>query len=304
MFGYVRPFKAEMLVKEYEEYKSVYCSLCKKIGKDYGKVMRTILSYDVTFLNLVFLSVNAQKYLPCLGRCTCNPLKRCVYDNADETKQNIYAISAALTIILTYYKIDDNINDESFFKGFKSRLIKLMLLFPMRKAKKNYPEYNSIVSEMMEEQKSVEDKANPNIDECCEPTAKATGKIMMKAVEDNATQQLILQQIGYFLGRWMYLMDASDDIKSDIHYKRFNPFKNKYSLNSDDDLNDNVLKQLHLYCNEELNACVSRIISAYNLLEPGDYSPIISNVLIKGLARMQQQYLFEDKIKRENMRLT
>lgn len=29
MFGYVRPFKGEMLVKEYDAYKGVYCQLCR-----------------------------------------------------------------------------------------------------------------------------------------------------------------------------------------------------------------------------------------------------------------------------------
>ena len=48
MFGYVRPFKGEMLVKEYDAYKGVYCQLCRALGKYYGFPMRLTLSYDCT----------------------------------------------------------------------------------------------------------------------------------------------------------------------------------------------------------------------------------------------------------------
>ena len=50
MFGYIRPNKPELLVKEYDLYKSAYCGLCKRMGKDYGRLSRLALSYDGTFL--------------------------------------------------------------------------------------------------------------------------------------------------------------------------------------------------------------------------------------------------------------
>ena len=50
MFGYVTVYKPELKVKEYEAYKGVYCTLCKRLGKDYGFLSRLTLSYDFTFL--------------------------------------------------------------------------------------------------------------------------------------------------------------------------------------------------------------------------------------------------------------
>ena len=46
MFGYVRPYKPELLVKELTRYQSVYCGICKQIGRDYGQVPRLALGYD------------------------------------------------------------------------------------------------------------------------------------------------------------------------------------------------------------------------------------------------------------------
>ena len=56
MFGYVRPFKGEMLVKEYDAYKGVYCQLCRALGKYYGFPMRLTLSYDCTLYALLALN--------------------------------------------------------------------------------------------------------------------------------------------------------------------------------------------------------------------------------------------------------
>ena len=53
MFGYIRPNKPELLVKEYDLYKSAYCGLCKRMGKDYGRLSRLALSYDGTFLAML-----------------------------------------------------------------------------------------------------------------------------------------------------------------------------------------------------------------------------------------------------------
>ena len=37
MFGYVRPFKSELLVREYDQYKAAYCQLCRALREHYGR---------------------------------------------------------------------------------------------------------------------------------------------------------------------------------------------------------------------------------------------------------------------------
>ena len=53
MFGYVKVCKPELRVREYEEYKAVYCTLCKTLGKEYGVLSRVLLRYDATFYVLL-----------------------------------------------------------------------------------------------------------------------------------------------------------------------------------------------------------------------------------------------------------
>lgn len=75
MFGYLQLQKSELLVRELEAYKSVYCGLCKQMGKDYSVFSRLILSYDCTFYAILLMSLNKTCTGFKQGRCSCNPLK-------------------------------------------------------------------------------------------------------------------------------------------------------------------------------------------------------------------------------------
>ena len=173
MFGYVRPFKGEMLVKEYDAYKGVYCQLCRALGRYYGPLMRMTLSYDCTFYALLALNQREAKLKAERKRCTCNPLKKCTYvcpNSGDGYAEACFHKAAALSVLLTYHKLRDNLEDDSFFKSLGSRLF---LPFVSRKAKKAAAEYPFLAQQAqkaMEGQAQAE-KEGAGVDACAEPTA-------------------------------------------------------------------------------------------------------------------------------------
>ena len=57
MFGYLQVDKAELKVREWEAYKSVYCGLCRQMGRDYSFLSRLALSYDCTYYAMLLMSV-------------------------------------------------------------------------------------------------------------------------------------------------------------------------------------------------------------------------------------------------------
>ena len=63
MFGYVRPYKDELRVREYEQYKAIYCGLCRALGKNYGVLSRLTLSYDCTLFAAAAIGRLAQAQL-------------------------------------------------------------------------------------------------------------------------------------------------------------------------------------------------------------------------------------------------
>ena len=69
--------QARVEVRDYEQYKAVYCSLCKTLGREYGLFARLTLSYDFTFAALLRLALSGE----CPGfhksRCPFNPFAKC-----------------------------------------------------------------------------------------------------------------------------------------------------------------------------------------------------------------------------------
>lgn len=49
MTGYIKAFKPELKIKDYELYRGVYCSECRVLGRLYTPIARMLLSYDSLF---------------------------------------------------------------------------------------------------------------------------------------------------------------------------------------------------------------------------------------------------------------
>ncbi len=273
MFGYVRPLKGELLVREYEEYKAVYCTLCNEIGKNYGRRMRMALSYDLTFYTMLALDLEDAKPKLKKGRCVVNPTKKCNFICEGDLA---YKKGAALTVLITYHKIMDNIADEGFFSRLGAKLLLPFVKGPAKKAKADFPFMAKAIEQMMAEQQSVENEDKPSVDACCEPTAKALAAIFGELGEIKGQQGFILSQLGYFLGRWVYSMDAADDLKDDLKDQAFNPLIDKLKLRGVKEIPEADQSRIDNECNEMLNNNVAMINSAMNLLELNRYSNIIN----------------------------
>ncbi len=279
MFGYLQPSREELKIREYELYKSVYCGLCKQLGNNYGILSRLTLSYDCTILAVISLSIKKEISCVTKGRCVCNPMKKCLYccGNGDSFK-----FASAVSVIMTYYKLQDTIEDSGFFKKAFARILKFLFIGSHKKAKNDYPEVEYEVNRLMENQRTAE-KQNSSIDKAADSTAKLISKLC-KMLSNNKSQKKILEVFGYYLGRWIYLIDAADDLEKDIKHNNFNPFIKSYNGDISSTMN---------YCNDVLNMTVSQIISSYNLLEPTEYKEILDNVIFFGLAEKQKSILFD-----------
>nr|WP_319487946.1 DUF5685 family protein [uncultured Caproiciproducens sp.] len=292
MFGYVRPQKSELLVREYEQYRGVYCSLCRQLGKSYGVASRLTLSYDCTFYALMLFAFSPECPGFHSGRCVVNPMKKCAYCTTGETE---FIAASALSVIMTYYKIKDDVADSHFFGKLRAYFLLLFAASAHRKAARDFPWMNEIVLASMEEQRAAEQENDPSMDSCAEPTAKMLQRIFETVAGMNANYETpearILRQFGYFLGRWVYLIDAADDIEKDIKTASFNPFIIKCNLDSSSSPED--LDKARNYANQVLNLTLSQLAAALNILDLDHFDTIINNVIFKGLPEMQKELLFK-----------
>ena len=277
MFGYVKPDKPELKIKDYETYKAIYCSLCRTLGKEYGLLARFLLTYDAAFYALLKKSVlQAKPDCAYNGVCRFNPLKKCNYIDTDSYLKD----AAALTVIMFYYKVLDNINDGKPLKRMAARLVYPYIKIKFNKAVKKYSKYNDIIKASTDEQARIENEKTDSIDIAAHPTAVSLQKIFSVGIEDE-TQKRIVERIGYCLGRWVYLMDAFDDLESDIKAGAYNPFALKYKLDKsfltgdNKAIEDDIIKSIRLTENETG--------LALELLDKNCYKPLIENIIFDGM---------------------
>lgn len=277
MFGYVKPDKPELKIKDYETYKAIYCSLCRTLGKEYGLLARFLLTYDAAFYALLKKSVlQAKPDCAYKGVCRFNPLKKCNYIDTD----NYLNDAAALTVIMFYYKVLDNINDGKPLKRLASRLVYPYIKIKFNKAVKKYSKYNDIIKASTDEQARIENEKTDSIDIAAHPTAVSLQKIFSDGIKDE-TQKRIVERIGYCLGRWVYLMDAFDDLENDIKAGAYNPFALKYKLDKsfltvdNKAIEDDIIKSIRLTANETG--------LALELLDKNCYKPLIENIIFDGM---------------------
>lgn len=281
MFGYVRINKPELKVKEYEAYRGLYCSLCKAIGKHFGILARLTLSYDITFLVLARLCVTG--VIPCYksGRCPFNPTKRCNYcTNAEEELK--YA--AAVSMMLFYHKVQDDINDSSLMKRLLMYLILPYASLKYRKAKRLYPEVEKEISASMKRQYTTEKERCDSTDKASHESASALGLIFAHSIENNKDA---VYRFGYGVGKWVYLCDAADDMKKDLKKGGYNPFIIRYGIKNEADITDEVLNNI---CGQ-LNMSAALAFEAYSEIEEKSLKGIVENILIEGTEEVTRKIL-------------
>ena len=288
MFGYVRPYKSELLVRQYDQYKAVYCQLCRTLGQEYGWLSQLTLSYDCTLYALLGLATHGAQVKEYHGRCRANPLKKCTYLPAEGEE---YRKAAALQLLLTRYKLEDDRADEGFFKSLASRLLLLYARPKAKKAAARYPFLESLARQAVADQAAAEAQcAGP--DACAEPTAHLLSQLFRELGGCDESQSLALSEFGYFLGRWVYLMDAADDLAGDLQEGKFNPLLDLLDLHAPEDFTGKRRQAAEQAVNEILNATVARMIPPLNLIDTEVFGPILENVVRQGLPEVQREILF------------
>lgn len=283
---------------EYGQYKAIYCQLCRVLGDEYGVLARFALSYDCAFYAMLALSVTGSRVEEQKRRCVCNPLKACTYL---PSPGEAYKKAAALCVLLTYHKLRDDCEDEGFFASLGSRLLLPVVSPKASRAAGQYPGMAGIVEKAMESQRQAEEEG-AGVDRCAEPTANLLRELFGELAGCDSKQRPALESFGYFLGRWVYLMDAADDLAEDMRSGSFNPFIKRLGLEGKKELTHEERRAADEACNEALNATAARLVLAANLIELGQFGPIIENVAQKGLAEVQREILFlhiREKPKRE-----
>ena len=274
MFGYITPDKGEMRVKEYELFRAYYCGVCKSMGRRFGPFCRLALNYDSVFLGLFLSSINKESISVEREGCVANPLKKKWIVKSSKSID----FSADINILLTYHKLLDDWLDE---KKLSSWALQLLLAIGYNKAAKDNKEAEKIISESIKNLSNLEKKNCSSMDEAAEPAADMMRQIA--ALGYSGAKESVNKAVkwaAYNFGKWIYIIDAYDDIKRDILKGCYNPLLLQFDYNGQDieDFKLNIKEEVKF----NLVQALAQAASALELLDVNNKG-IIDNILYSGM---------------------
>lgn len=221
MFGYVRYDFPNLYIKDLMLYKALYCGVCKGIAKSCGQTARIGLTYDVAFLSALLHNIAGVDIKVTEQHCFEHAVRKRPIAEVDPLTEAL----GAFNTVLVYYKLTDDIRD-----GDRGRGRRMWFRKGFRRAEKKYPDLCALVRNFMEEQERTEKNAPPSPDMAAEATALMTASVSDLLLGGKATGDT--HGLFYFLGKWVYLIDALDDYDKDKKKKRYNPFVAAYDCAS------------------------------------------------------------------------
>jgi hypothetical protein len=243
MFGYVRINKMDLTFREFDIYKGYYCGLCKSLKENRGMTSTLSLNYDITFLILLISSLYKIKPNMVNERCLANPLKKKMKITSEITE---YA--ADMNILLTYYKLEDNVKDE---KRFRDKIVYYLYRPIFKKSHNKYTAKSNYIKNRLNELHTLEMNKISNIDE----VSNVFGDIMSEIFtykEDEYTN--ILKNIGFNIGKYVYVLDAYEDLEKDHKKGRYNPFMEYISKKDELKLKvDNLMMYILGFLSQEID---------------------------------------------------
>lgn len=265
MFGYVLVNKPELRIREFDTYRSYYCGLCHTLGDRHGLCGKMTLTYDMTFLVMLLSDLYDEEDRVREARCIIHPVhKHCVRQNT------VTEYCADMGLLLSYYKCLDDWQDD---KKVSARVLAELLKIKCKPIEEQYRQKARFIKEKLNELNAIESEEQENGISHIDRAARVFGEIMAEifVYKDDQWKE-DLYKVGFYLGKYVYLLDAYEDIEDDVKKDSYNPFVNIYKNSN---FEDQVLSLLMMMIGE----CTD----AFERLPIVENIEIMRNILYSGV---------------------
>jgi hypothetical protein len=263
VFGYIIINKGELKFKEFDVYQGYYCGLCRVLKEKYGIKGQMTLSYDMTFLAMLLSDLYEPELTRGTTKCIVHP-----FEKHPTIRTEFTEYAADMNILLTYYKCLDDWNDD---RKADRKLLSDMLCGAVYKIRNKYPEKADLIRRTLDKISEKEKQKVRDVDEMSALFGEILGTIFSYRDDEWADE---LYTIGNNLGRFIYIMDAYEDIEDDIKKNRYNPFIDDYgNPEFDEDIQKVLTKMMSECCRAfELLPIINDIDILRNILYSGVWS--------------------------------
>ena len=211
MFGYVAASFRELNKAQRNRYGSVYCGICRNLRSGCSQFARLGLSYDMTFLALLLMSLYEPEETGGKSACVLHPLR--------PWADNEYIRYAAdMNIALGYYKCMDDLQDEG---KLSAKWMGGIFEKSLDRIRATWPRQCDAIRQCIDQLSKLEQTGCQNPDEPAGCFGQLMGELLVYREDLWADN---LRQMGMALGRFIYLADAATDYRQDKKQQRYNPF--------------------------------------------------------------------------------
>ena len=261
MFGYVLINPEKLSRERQERFKAFYCGLCRNLRRRYGLAGSAALSYDMTFLALLLNALYEPTERAGEERCAPHPVKRHGYVESEATD---YA--ADMNIALAYYKcLDDWQDDSKLLASAEAAMLKRAY----ERVKAGHTGKCLAIETWLQDIHRIESDGNMAVDLPVNATGRMLGELF--AYRDDEWAET-LRQVGNGLGRYIYFMDAYDDLDADMRRNRFNPLKPS-----------RVREDYEAMCRSAMTMMIADATQAFEALPIVQDVDILRNILYSGI---------------------
>ena len=261
MFGYVVMNKPEIRFKDFDLYRSFYCGLCRELREKYGISGQITLTYDMTFVVVLLSALYEPPTQKGTTRCVIHPVCR-----QPVRKNAATEYGADMNVLLTYYKCMDDWEDEKKFAALGYGKI---LQRKNNRLSRRYPEKAEKIRKLLEKLSQMEKAGETDIDKM----SGCFGQIMEEIFAwKKDVWEDSLRRMGFYLGKFIYILDAYDDVEKDVKNGNYNPFAEKYIMKGfDEQVRQLLLMMMAQTCRE------------FEKLPIIKYTDILRNILYSGV---------------------
>lgn len=263
MFGYININRKELTEEEQRIYRSYYCGLCQKLKEECGKKGQILLNYDLTFLIILLTGLYEPDTDECVFTCGIHPTKK------REKRQNpVTEYAAHMNVLLAYHNLIDDWKDDH---AYSKRTMAGMIQKDYDRFAAMYPRQMRAISEYLEKLDAYEKAGETNIDLVAGLTGEMLGEIFAWKQDEWYDE---LRTLGFYLGKFIYLMDAYEDLSEDEKHGRYNPLRALKAEKGQD---------FETLCRLMMTSMISECAKSFERLPILLHANIIRNILYSGV---------------------
>lgn len=284
MLGYVNIDKEKLNDSEKGLFQTFMCGICISTKELFGELPRNLVTNDINILSILIHSYGQIQPQMYSAKCISSPFrKRTIF-----TRTELFDKLAAANIILCYASIYDGTIDNP---SAKKKIAKSALEKYYEKAVKILPNTAEKIKTLYAQLRELEKENSSSIDQVCECSAKMLEAVLLDMVE-NPDAKLV--NLCYNIGKWVYLIDALDDIAKDIKRKNYNPLLAYFGETTAKEFAEKNKQELEYIFYSTLN----QIATDYNDLNLQMFRCVLDNVIYHGIREKTQQVLEKYKEKK------